>query len=647
MKSLYSAGLGICLVASPFYALAELGPIVVTPTGIEQPRGTLNTSVTVIDQDTISKSNANSVSELLRGQAGLHVTDFFGDGSQATIDMRGFGPTASSNTLVLLDGRRLNNSSDTRPPDLSLINIDDIERIEIVQGSSGVIHGNQAVGGVINIIRKQALDDKVSISTRIGSYGATQLSVSGNKALGRNNLTASISGRQSDNYRDNNESDIERMSLRAERIHGGQTAYIEVESINDDFETPGALLEDEQDEDREQSLDVFADDFFETETRMLRLGMDKNLSDTRALKLDLSFRETDREFIQSFRPASPGSLNTQDRETRNFSAIYTVVPTEVSSLISYLIGIDHEDIDYELVSIFGPQPIDQSINGIFVSSQWALSDSTRLDAGARYNDLDAESNDDNFDDNLSAFNLGISRTIDSLKIFARLDQNFRYPTVEEHTNVPFGDEPGLKTQEGVSFEIGAETADTDSRFRVTIYRLDLENEIAFDSTGFTNLNLDETERTGIILEASRKWSESYETRISITSIDAEITDGSFEGNNIPLVPENIIRIDNSYQYNDMTNVGLEILAVDDQTFGGDFVNGLDELSGYEVVNAHVSYKEKNWSLGFRINNLLDEEYAEIGSQFTDFSLFPVVQNFEAFFPSPERNFWLSFRYDLK
>ena len=618
--------------------------IVVTPTGIEQPRDSVNTSITVIDQQTIKTSNASSVAELLRGQAGLHVSDFFGDGSQSTIDMRGFGPTASSNTLVLLDGRRLNNSSDTATPDLSLIDTNDIERIEILQGSGGVIYGNQAVGGVINIIRKKSLVDQASISTRIGSFDSSQISASGTKVFGRNRLSASVSKRQSDNYRDTNDTDNQRLSVRAERIHNGHTSYVELESIKDDIQTPGALLESEMDDDRTQSLSFYEDDFFETDTKMLRLGMDKKIDETRMLKLDFSARDTEREFIQTFRPF-PGNLTTQERDNKFFSASYSVIPADSRVLKSYLVGIDYEDTDYELVSVFGPQVIDQSIQGIFLSSQWAPADSTQFDAGIRYSDQKAEIADDDFDDSVTVINLGISQQLDSIRLFARADQNFRYATVEEHTNVPFGDEPGLKTQEGLSIELGAEITNAGSRYRATIYQIELENEIAFDSSGFSNLNLDETERTGLIIEASNRWSDSISTRLSITSLDAEVTEGSFKGNDIPLVPEQTIRLDASYQYDEATRLAIEILSVDDQVFGGDFANNLDDLPGYEVVNAHINYEQNSWSLGFRINNLLDEEYSETGSQFTDFPppSFAAV-NYESFFPSPERNYWLNFKY---
>ena len=146
---------------------------------------------------------------------------------------------------------------------------------------------------------------------------------------------------------------------------------------------------------------------------------------------------------------------------------------------------------------------------------------------------------------------------------------------------------------------------------------------------------------GLILEGARQWSRAIETRISFTLLDAEISDGDLAGNQLPLVPERTIRLDGNYRFNPALLVSMEIIAVDDQVFGGDFTNELEKLESYEVVNAHVSYEYKNWVLGLRVNNLLDEEYSEIGNLFTDFSNFPATTTEPSFFPSPERNYWLS------
>jgi iron complex outermembrane receptor protein len=626
--------------------------IVVTPSGIEQAVNEANTTLTVIDQKTIEESNASSVAELLRGQAGVHVTDFFGDGSQATIDLRGFGPTASNNTLILVDGRRLNNSSDTASPDLSLIDMDDIAQIEILQGSSGVLYGNQAVGGVVNIIRKKSFEDSARIAVSGGSFSAQRLSASGNKVFGRNRVSASVSDWSSDNYRDHNEAENQRLSLRAERIANGLTSFIEAEAINDDLDTPGALLKDELDDNRKQSPAAYENDYFETETRMLRVGMNKVFDGARTLGFDFTNRDTDREFIQSGRNFM-GSKTTQERDNQLFSASYQVVPVDSNILTSYVVGFSREDTDYELVSTAGPQAMDQVIEDIYLSTQWSAGARGQIDAGVRYSDQQADIRNFNFftseidrfdvDDSVTVFSLGYSHGFDKMKLFARADQNFRYPTVEEHTSPVFGEDYGLETQKGVSIEVGMEYRMAQNRIRGTLYRIDLENEIAFDSTGFSNLNLDETRRNGLILEGARQWSSAIETRLSITVLDAEITDGDFDGNQLPLVPERTLRLDGNYRFSPELLFSMEIIAVDEQVFGGDFANELETLDSYEVVNAHFSYELKNWVLGFRVNNLLDEQYSEIGNQFTSFGPPP---NFDqvsepSYFPSPERNFWLS------
>ena len=294
--------------------------------------------------------------------------------------------------------------------------------------------------------------------------------------------------------------------------------------------------------------------------------------------------------------------------------------------------------------------MDQTINDIYLLSNWSISSRSVVTAGLRYSDQQAEIFDGTtttpISDSVSVLSLGYARRVGDWKLSARADQNFRYPTVEEHTNVAFGDPLGLKTQEGVSFELGAEKFINNGRYRATLYSVDLDNEIAFafDTFGFAfNLNLDSTSRQGLILEASNQWSNKFSTNLSFTLLDAEITDGSFEGNELPLVPEKTLRLDGIFNFSQTTRINLEIIAVDEQTFGGDFSNQLGKLDSYEVVNGNLSYNVNRWDLAFRINNLLDEEYSENGSQFIDF---PIPNIFESFFPSPERNFWVSAKYEF-
>jgi len=624
-------------------AAVHMPVIVVTPSAFEQARGEANSAVTVIDRQAIEQANAGSLAEILRGHAGLQVRDLFGDGREAVVDLRGFGAAASSNTLVLVDGHRMNNSADQAAPDLSLISLDNIERIEIFQGSAGVLYGNQAVGGVINIITRKVSRNEARVSVRAGSYDSVQARGSVDRLFGQTQLSVALSDQQSDNYRDHNESNNRRARIRATRQHAGFSAFVELEKNTDDIQTPGALLANELALSRSQSLPVYSQDYFATDTTLLRLGLDKHLDDEHSLAFDLSSRDTERDFIQSFRPF-PGSLTTQERETRLLSVDWRYQPTG-RHLRSLAVGVDIDDTDYALVSSLGPQSMQQTVQDLFVSSQWRLDARSGLDIGLRHSRRDADVSTRSFDDSVTVAGLGYTWTQDGLRLFARADQNFRYPTVEEHTSPPFGQPPGLRTQQGLSLELGVEWLSVDQRYRASLYNIRLDDEIGFDSSGFANLNIDRSERHGLILEASRHWTPAWQTALSLTLIDAEITGGPFSGGDLPLVPERSLRLDVNWSVSGRLKTGLEWLSVSEQVFGGDFANQMGKLPSWQVLNAHLSYTLQAWSMKLRINNLLNEKYSETGSQFTEFD--PVTfapTNHQAFFPSPERNVWLSLEY---
>src|SRR4030043_232451 len=111
-------------------------------------------NVTVITREEIEKSNSQTVIDLVRTEVGVVVRDYYGTGKTASVDIRGFGETGPLNTLVLVDGRRVN-EIDLSGVDWTQIPLDQIERIEILRGPGSVLYGDNAVGGVINIITRK------------------------------------------------------------------------------------------------------------------------------------------------------------------------------------------------------------------------------------------------------------------------------------------------------------------------------------------------------------------------------------------------------------------------------------------------------------------------------------------------------------
>ena len=169
--------------------------------------------------------------------------------------MRGFGAAGTSNTLVLVNGRRLNDI-DMAGVDFSAIPKNSIERIEITRGNSGaVLYGDGAVGGVINIVTKNAVDlpPSARVQAGFGSFnymeGNLSANTSANTSAGQFAASVNANAIRSDGYRENNK-------LRQENAVGdfrwtnGQdtTAYFNVSADNQHLGLPGGPARDDDDE---------------------------------------------------------------------------------------------------------------------------------------------------------------------------------------------------------------------------------------------------------------------------------------------------------------------------------------------------------------------------------------------------------------
>src|SRR5690349_12258607 len=83
--------------------------IVITATRFAEPDPHVPADISVITREDIQNTPATNVPDLLKATAGIEVRPLYGAmGIDATIDLRGFGDTAGSNSLILLDGQRLN-----------------------------------------------------------------------------------------------------------------------------------------------------------------------------------------------------------------------------------------------------------------------------------------------------------------------------------------------------------------------------------------------------------------------------------------------------------------------------------------------------------------------------------------------------------
>lgn len=111
-------------------------------------------SVTVVGRDEIERQNINTIGDAFRNLPGTSTVN---EGSfQVRPRIRGLD---SNRILVLVDGERLNNartSTSQSGIELGLVGLDQIETLEVVRGNGSVLYGTDALGGIINIITKNA-----------------------------------------------------------------------------------------------------------------------------------------------------------------------------------------------------------------------------------------------------------------------------------------------------------------------------------------------------------------------------------------------------------------------------------------------------------------------------------------------------------
>ena len=171
---------------------ATLEPVVVTAAyKTEQKLSDLTASVSVITAEEIEALHPGSVAELLERLPGLTLTSNGGPGTTQNLLMRGMG---TERILVLIDGVRFQDPSNTAGALLTHLMVADIERIEVIRGAQSGIWGADAAAGVVNIVTKKAkAGAHAALETEAGSYQTRKASamVSYNEAGNRLKLAAS------------------------------------------------------------------------------------------------------------------------------------------------------------------------------------------------------------------------------------------------------------------------------------------------------------------------------------------------------------------------------------------------------------------------------------------------------------------------
>lgn len=638
MKNKLLASLAIsATLTSPLFAETKTSDtVVVSASRFETSINTAPVNITVISAEDIKQNNVSSISEALESLGGIHISNLYGSAtSKSSIDMGGYGAASSHNSLVLLNGRRLNDI-DLSGVNLASISLSSVEKIEIIHGTSSVLYGDNAVSGVINIVTKNG-QTASGVNTRItmGSFNTQTLGIDASSKFANSALFISAEGTRSDGYRDN--SAITDANFLADyNIQTAKGIYgVRLNVSDESLELPGYLSETNYNNDPSQSTATI--EFSDQHRKTLETYFDSGI-----FAAELASRnKTQTSFV--FGPVS-AELNTLSFTPR-FN--YQVGQHQ------FVAGIDMYKSNLETMADFGApfinsSNIDRDSLAFYISDTYSLDKNTRLQFGVRKQnvDLDVKNTNlststvttDNQDDSLSAWDISIQHDYSSnFSLHARLAKSFRFPVLDEMWSYFYGTISLLDPQTGQHIEVGSKYRISDtSSINIDAFQIDNENEIGFNAGSYSNVNFDDTRHRGINIKLANKLTANWLMNMNYGYRDAMFTAGSYSGNTVPEVPEHKLTLNNHFSLGDSRSLVLDAVYTGTRHFGDDLDNIGKKMPAHTILNLSYKKEYKDWSAAVKVTNLTDKQYSDAG-YYASWLTPPYT-----YYSLPERAFYVTF-----
>lgn len=628
----------------------ELPQVVVTATRFDDADPRIPSNITVLSRKDLRSIPANSVPDLLKVVAGVDSRPLYGPlGMDATIDMRGFGSTGSSNTLLLLDGMRLN------PVDMgsiiwSAIPIESIERIEIMRGTGTVLYGDGATGGVINIITDKSGKPRTNVSVTAGSrdYKDIQFEIARGSDIGYFNFFGK--GASTDGYRNNNHQDQTSASGRAGLFLDRGEVFANYSFYRESSGLPGNRLSAQYRNDPRGTSSPLNDQ--NRDGYMIRPGISYRATPTLTLEAEtgVEHQELNSRYVSS----KYFSDRVRDRVFLTPRLRWQHgLGTHTSETV---VGLDYYDGDVTSTNRGGPnQDASQTSSAIYAQNNTGLTDHVNLTIGGRNQRVKQKAAQDAYaawftpamsgdsTRSRSAYDLGLTYAKDEWRIYGKTGTTFRFANVDElFGSDAFGNPVfagDLRPQHGTINEIGGQFRGAKGGMRASLYQLDLKDEIGYDGALFANTNFDPTRRQGLETEADWRVTNTITLKASYAYINAKFRDGTYAGKEVPLVSRHQGTIQAIWNTGPTGTYSGVVRRMGERRFDSDFSNTQGMLDGYTTVDLQAEWNLKPWRVTAKLLNATDKKYSP-------FAGYSSSKSDTYYYPADGRAFFMTGRYDF-
>lgn len=617
MKFLYSILL-IVLFTGLIYAQDDtlkvaLDDILVTSTKYPTETENISSSYSIIGKKEIERTNAPTVLQLLRNVEGISVAQQGSIGTLNSLFMRGAN---ANHTLVLVDGVEVNDPSSPRNAfDLSHLQTESIERIEIVRGAQSTLYGSDALAGIINIFTQHGSDiNKIQLRTEGGSNSFYK---------GSGNFTGSY---DMFNY------SINFSRLSTEGISAANDKYGNTEADGYTNNSFSSYLSTQILDNLELKLNYRYTDASTDLDQGTKLGDDpnytynieENIFDA-SINYDLFEDKWQQKFSGSVLRRISKSNDKPDEMNPGSSTNFTNATRTKFEWLNNLkfipynvvtVGLETElekaNTEYKSEGEWGPFesifPSQQMrTNSIFLQDQLILGDGFSAIAGIRFDDNEKYGGK-------STYKFGASYFYEKpgTKLKANYGTGFKAPSLYYLFDPAFGN-PELNPEESKSWDVGFEQYFFGSYFSfgATYFANDFENLFGFDEK-YVTINIDKAKTKGVESFVTYN-SQNFYAHLTYTYTDAVDLSGNKETKLIRR-PADKVTLSLSYNPIEKLNLNTNIRYIgtrEDDDFST-FPTSRVTLSSYTIVDLGINYKLlSNLNLFGRVENMFDTDYEEV------------------------------------
>ena len=614
-----------------------LPTIVVEASRLDSSPMEMPTEVQVIGRREIESVGAHNLVEALEKLSpALHVSGLGGaNPALKQISSRGYGENGFGRLLVLVDGERLNNA-DMTTPNLSQIDLGTISRIEVMPGPQTVLHGDQAVAGVVNVVTEsEDYDTHGRISVRGGSWNtiATHASLRGGSEETRSRYWIGGGWDHSDGYRHRTGYDIWNASGGVRQdFEGGSFLRASFFYNDSDYELPGGLTRSQWHHHATQA-GQYHDDFYRRTTYGMNVTGSGKINDENEIKVVGT---------ASRRHAQSRTYGYWNVDYDMYS--YELTPQWINT--SDLFGLANKFIlgttyryDRLHAKTYGPSKyeLNRQTMAFFGQDTLHLTDEVALQAGVRYQRAWSENTQlahTRRADDMFAYEGALLFTpVEDFKAYVKFSRFFRSPFLDEYASRSYVPDSMVSPEKGWSVDVGGDWRFCDGfLLAADAYVTKTKHEIMYDPWFmYNNVNYrGDTIREGV--NARFGWERDKVAGIILgcSYVKAEFDGGDYDGKTVPLVPETTVSLNGrvwlwdecfvfgGYRYQSY------MWSVSDFKNNGAYANDKSaRIPAFGLFSVGAQYAPqadflKGLKFGFTIENLFDRSYCDYATYGTSY-----------------------------